>query len=461
MFSFKTNKKLVKTLLKNKSNQFKILIGLMIITFSLINLIQLLQKINGQKSLIFPPLHSLIILIILIFLEWLSLKKHFKAAAWLILATLSIISLHLLIWTKVSPEIVFLLAILIIILSGALINNRYILITGGLSGLSIIFLNYWQSWQQQLMNIKFSNDVTTLNDFTIYTLLILTIAWAIWILIYKVYHYSTTAQTSKESLINSLFLKKQIKTAKGEYFLLEKEKMIQLHRLSNFGRLSAGVFHDLINPLTAISLGLEQINAQSKFDFKQNQKQLKIFLQTSKQIQSIINAIKRQLQGGNEKIFFLANKEMNQIIQILSFKARKIGSKINYSCSDKKIKIYGDPNKFSQIISNILSNALDAVQDKLKQNPQNKENNNKVEIKLMNQLNKVVIKVEDQGIGIKQSYLDKIFNPFFSTKKGKDSGLGLGLFSVKNSIRKNFKGQIKVSSQENKGTCFTIFLPTN
>lgn len=67
--------------------------------------------------------------------------------------------------------------------------------------------------------------------------------------------------------------------------------------------------------------------------------------------------------------------------------------------------------------------------------------------------------IKDEGMGIKQEHLDRIFEPFFSTKQN-DGGTGLGLASVY-SIIQSLDGSISVTSKENVGTTFTIYLPTN
>ncbi|MCX6797897.1 MAG: ATP-binding protein, partial [Candidatus Falkowbacteria bacterium] len=110
--------------------------------------------------------------------------------------------------------------------------------------------------------------------------------------------------------------------------------------------------------------------------------------------------------------------------------------------SDADIKIYGDPLKFSQVIANLLSNAVEACEARA-------DNINKeVNIDIRLQANKILIKIQDNGAGIKPEHQAKIWQAFFSTKTGVASGLGIGLASSKNIIEKDFLGTIEAESPE-------------
>jgi len=227
--------------------------------------------------------------------------------------------------------------------------------------------------------------------------------------------------------------------------------------LAEFGRLSSGIFHDLINPLTAVALNLEQLTEETDRDLGNTQKYLDQALGATKRMQLMISGIKNQIQIKNRADLFSIDEEISQTIQILSFKARRAGVKINYHCSDK-IKLYGNAGQFNQIIINLLANAIEASEDKRKLN-NGDPSEQTVDIKLINQSKNILLSVKDDGVGIKKDHLDKIFRPFFSTKTNDGRGLGLGLSLVKDIIEKHFRGQISVNSTENQGSCFTVYLP--
>lgn len=150
----------------------------------------------------------------------------------------------------------------------------------------------------------------------------------------------------------------------------------------------------------------------------------------------------------NSQTFSIIN-EIEETIQILSYKARKEGVIIKFN-SNKDINIYGSVIKFNQVISNIISNAIEAYHSL--------NNNNKiVKINIRDDDTKIIIKISDNGCGIKNKNKSKIFEPFFSTKKENNRGLGIGLSSSKYIIEKHFKGKIIIITHPE--TTFNIHIP--
>lgn len=231
----------------------------------------------------------------------------------------------------------------------------------------------------------------------------------------------------------------------------EAEKMHQLYRLADFGRLSSGIFHDLINPLTAVSLNLEQINNDKQnTSLPETKSYLRQAILATQRMSGLMSGIKKQLQRQSIKTMFSINDEIKQTIQILSYKSRQAKTTIIFKRREK-FNIYGDAIKFNQVITNLLANAIEAI-------PLNIKGSNVV-IKVYRQHCSLIIKVSDQGQGIAPENYEKIFMPFFSTKNGNQEGLGLGLSSTKHIITTDFKGNISVTSRINRGSTFTISIP--
>ena len=111
--------------------------------------------------------------------------------------------------------------------------------------------------------------------------------------------------------------------------------------------------------------------------------------------------------------------------------------------------VMGYPGQLGQVFLNLISNAIDAIEEK--------ENGGKITIQTYTRVDQVEITITDNGSGIEQSVIDKIFDPFFSTKKV-GSGTGLGL-SITYGIVERHGGTIQVSSEKNAWTKFTIRLP--
>jgi two-component system NtrC family sensor kinase len=231
---------------------------------------------------------------------------------------------------------------------------------------------------------------------------------------------------------------------------LKLEKIEQLYRLAEFGRLSSGVFHDLINPLTAVSLNLEQIKKDDQDNLINAKDCLHQAIAASHKMEDLIDCIKRSIRQEDLKTTFSPRTEIDSIIKILDYKVRKANIKIDFKKSEE-INLYGNPVKFSQIIINLISNSIDAYE------ASGGTTLKTINIHLTSNNNQMTLEVNDQGEGINNENLSKIFQPFFSTKNGR--GLGLGLSSSKNIVEKEFFGSINVKSIPNQKTSFTVIMP--
>jgi signal transduction histidine kinase len=233
-----------------------------------------------------------------------------------------------------------------------------------------------------------------------------------------------------------------------------KNKLIEIERLAAIGKISAEISHEIRNPLNSINLNTDIIGEEI-FSEDFNPEEIKPLFE---QIKIEIN----RLNDITEKYLRLAKepdlnpepgnivKTLQEVIELLSieFKNRKINL-ITHMESDN-ININYDKNIIKSVFINLLKNALEAS-----------SKNGKVEIavKKIKKENKdyIEITIKDDGIGISDKDKEKIFNPFFTTKK---YGTGIGLFIVKEGIL-NHKGEIKIESEFSKGTKVTVIFPLN
>ena len=134
---------------------------------------------------------------------------------------------------------------------------------------------------------------------------------------------------------------------------------------------------------------------------------------------------------------------------LLKGNAKSKGVKILIS-SVESFRLYGDPIKFHQILSNLISNSIDAYDEV-------SDRSKIIMVKVEKVSTKTVkLTVKDNGVGIKSEDIKHIFEPFYSTKKVSGRGLGLGLANVKQFIEQDFDGKVFVKSKPNKGTEFII-----
>ena len=232
----------------------------------------------------------------------------------------------------------------------------------------------------------------------------------------------------------------------------EKEKLlIQQSKLAALGEMIGNIAHQWRQPIsavsaimmnikwTAISLGVDR-----KFiDERMNEanEQLKYMSQT-------IDDFRNFFKPNKEKEIFILNNEVKKAYKIMkaTFENYNIDLQI---FSKNEIKAYGYANEFSQVVLNIISNAKDVLIQRKIQKP-------RVEIHLFKDEEFVYCEIKDNGAGIKEEIIDRIFEPYFTTKKS--NGTGIGLYISKEIIEKHIEGKLVVKNIEN-GASFTILIP--
>ncbi len=151
----------------------------------------------------------------------------------------------------------------------------------------------------------------------------------------------------------------------------------------------------------------------------------------------------------DKKEFFNANEILNSVILISKKELKDKNIAIKKKFSRNLSPIYGDQIKITQVFLNIIKNAIDAV-----------DSGGRITIVTANEEKgkRIKISIEDNGHGIDREDMKKIFDPFFTTKPpGKGTGLGL---SVSYGIVLEHGGEIYVRSEPEKGTVFTVLLPS-
>lgn len=227
---------------------------------------------------------------------------------------------------------------------------------------------------------------------------------------------------------------------KKNYQKLEKST-IDRDRLILLGEAIAGIAHEINNPLTTILTNAQML--QRKINNNEITRISKEAIRISKITKSLLS-FSRHSQNIKGRVNI--KEQFEDCILLLNTKISD-EIKLNMDISEE-INILGDYVEFSQIIINLLRNSIDAIENIKKK---------VIEIKAKVINDTVEITISDTGQGIPEKNLEKVFEPFFSTKKvGKGTGLGLSMvYYLVNKIN----GKITVSSQENVGTTFVLTLP--
>ena len=227
-----------------------------------------------------------------------------------------------------------------------------------------------------------------------------------------------------------------------------EDMLFHQSKLAKSGEMIANITHQFRQPLNNLSYIL--MNLKKRFE---NEKLDEVYFdkkitQANSQLQFLsktIDDFKEFYTPSKEKEYFSVKESILNCITILGANLKKYNINLDFTINtDENIKILGVKNELSQVILAILSNACDAL--KSTQNP-----NIKVAISASNA--EVIISIEDNAGGIKKKNIDKIFDPYFSTK---ENGSGIGLYLSKLIVEESFEGRIEVKNKK-EGVVFTLF----
>lgn len=244
---------------------------------------------------------------------------------------------------------------------------------------------------------------------------------------------------------------------------LEKQQqlLIQKSKLESMGELAAGIAHEINQPLVGISMGIDNISikvAEKKATADYLQEKFKSIFEDIERIRNIINHVR--IFSKEQEIKDFEKVDVGEVIKnalsMVSTQYTNHNVQIILDLKEEKLYTFGNKYKLEQVFLNLLSNAKHAVDEKEEQ-LSNSLFEKIIKIAAFPNSEKLVIIVEDNGIGIPESHQINIFDPFFTTKKT-EIGTGLGL-SISYGILKEMSGEISVESQTGMFTRMTITLP--
>jgi signal transduction histidine kinase len=240
-----------------------------------------------------------------------------------------------------------------------------------------------------------------------------------------------------------------------------QKDMIRAEKLASVGRLSAGIAHEIGNPIGIIMGYLELLKQNDISDDDRKE----FFKRTESEVNRIDTIIRQLLEVSKPSTEGFKAVSVNSIIQdtVAAFKFHPLMSDIelNFRFMAERDTVMADPNQLRQVFLNLIINAADAISS-------NKDHS-KGKISIVSEVvsgiqaeskdHPDMLKIEyiDNGPGIAEENLGNIFDPFYTTK-GPGKGTGLGL-SVCFMIVEGIGGKIKANSKEGTGTTLTIYLP--
>ncbi len=225
-----------------------------------------------------------------------------------------------------------------------------------------------------------------------------------------------------------------------------EQQLLQADKLASLGQLSAGIAHEINNPLGLI-LGYSQLLLRSQPKDSQLYEDLKTIEKNTLSCKRIVQALLNFARKTETKMAEVdINKAIEQVVAVLDHQFSLSGIDIVLDFDPHLPSIVGDMEKLKQVFMNLVMNARQAI-----------ANEGRIRIQTSAQNGRVIVAVSDTGSGIDPAIRHKIFDPFFTTKPtGEGTGLGL---SVSYGIVTEHGGDITVESIPGQGSCFTVLLP--
>ncbi|GAB6057447.1 sensor histidine kinase [Desulfonatronum parangueonense] len=235
------------------------------------------------------------------------------------------------------------------------------------------------------------------------------------------------------------------------------DQLIQSQKLAAIGQLSAGIAHEINNPLAVIG---EEAGWLQDILKREEMKEFKEHSEFSSSLQEIVQQAGRCREITHKLLSFARkmdsmitdvdiNKIMDDVVGMRESAAALNNIQFHKEYQSELPLVYSEPSLLRQVFLNLINNAVDAI-----------KKGGAITVKTgvcPDKYSCVVVSINDTGMGIPQENLGKIFDPFFTTKPpGKGTGLGL---SICHGIIKKLGGDITVASQVGQGTTFTVKIP--
>jgi len=270
-----------------------------------------------------------------------------------------------------------------------------------------------------------------------------------------------------------------------EELKLTQSKVVETEKMASLGQLTAGIAHEINNPLTFIKANIKPLkrnlitlqevidrcgavvtatqwrqqsetiaNFKQEIEYDYVREETQLLLQGieegANRTVTIVEGLKSfsRLGSGDFQLYALESG-IESTLTLLTHQIRDHGITIHRDYGNN-IQANCLPDRINQVFMNILSNAIDALEEKNGGNPE-------ISIVLSADQDWVTVEISDNGVGIDKATMNKLFDPFFTTKEV-GSGTGLGL-SIVYGIIQDHNGTITVDSIPNKSTVFTLKLP--
>jgi signal transduction histidine kinase len=250
-----------------------------------------------------------------------------------------------------------------------------------------------------------------------------------------------------------------------------RERLISSEKLASIGQLTAGLAHEVNTPLAASlnylhqarsladeyaqSIGNDGVTNEDHAEIAQElQKSLKDASVTLDRLGEFVRKMRNQTRfSNNEATLFDPVMVTQDTLSMLEHQVKTAKVQVRLDPGQAGMLLRGEPGRFTQVLSNLVINAIHACEGKDAAHV-----DIAFDTRMQQDQTEMILRVSDNGSGIPDAILPKIFEPLFTTKPV-GQGTGLGLSIIRDIVRGHFGGEVEVKTQVGQGTTFTLFLP--
>lgn len=346
-------------------------------------------------------------------------------------------------WGNLTPTGILLFS-LVVVMAGVLLGSRYALYSAVASMAILATLEYLKAAGVLHPNLAWMERPSSMSDILGFSIIYAVIALVSWLFNKQMEQSLARARQSEAALSkHNETLEATVKKRTQQLEAEQLEKVQQVYRFAEMGRISSALFHDLANHLTSVSLDIEGLdNSKQSVLMRRIQSDIRY-------VDDVVQRVRLQLRGqGSVEQIKVAN-EINKVARILNYKLVQSHIKLSVQDSAKPVVWRGDVIPFRQIINNLLTNAVEAYE-------KSRSPKRQIVVSISQDDKFVTLDVTDWGIGIPAQQQAKVFEPFFSNKA---TGTGIGLYIVQQIVERDLGGTIALTSRPKTGTTFTVRLP--
>ncbi len=221
---------------------------------------------------------------------------------------------------------------------------------------------------------------------------------------------------------------------------------LEMAQLLEWGRRTSALMHDILNPINAASLNLQLAEGGDVIRLEKAQEAIK-------SLEGMVTSLRSQVKNEYHSSEFSPYEEIERVIQLLEYRCHEMGVEVRLEGDADAF--FGPKERFTQVISNLLTNAIDSYQGSKRSIRERY-----IHVVLRRDGKWLYLTVQDYGCGMTSEVLRAVSRFSYTTKKHR-GGTGLGLTIVNTIVEKELGGKVTVSSQINSGTLISVVIPLN